>query len=132
MDLKTRFPITYSLCKKYRTRPEIVTQKDITYDKSAIPILTQHEINAFIKLQIKYPEIIDMCFDDLINVLEKKEQLEQQMITRNKKNLIESQPNPMSSIYERLIKLNVHKNDLGFIDKWVLFIKSQNEFSCFF
>ena len=122
--LQTRFPITFAKCeehiKKYRKcDPNIITNKGITYDKSIIPILSDDEIEHFIDLQIKYPEIINNCFSNLIELLE---QQEKQIITRN---------NPMKKIYELLINLN-EDADMETIDKWILFIKSQNEFSKFF
>ena len=123
-ELQTSFPITFAKCeehiKKYRKyEPNIITNKGITYDKSIIPILSDDEIEHFIELQIKYPEIINDCFSNLIELLE---QQEKQMITQN---------NPMKKIYDLLINLNEH-DDMKIIDKWVLFIKSENEFSKFF
>ena len=38
----------------------------------------------------------------------------------------------MKQIYNLLVNANEEQNDLEMIDKWVLFIKSQNEFSKFF
>ena len=130
--LQTRFPITFAKCeehiKKYRKRePNIITNKGITYDKSIIPILSDDEIEHFIDLQIKYPEIINNCFSNLIELLE---QQEKQIITRKNKKII-TQNNPMKKIYDLLINLN-ENDDMEIIDKWVLFIKSQNEFSKFF
>lgn len=130
--LQTRFPITFAKCeehiKKYRKHePNIITNKGITYDKSIIPILSNDEIEHFIDLQIKYPEIINNCFSNLIELLE---QQEKQIITRKNKKII-TQNNPMTKIYDLLINLN-EDDDMEIIDKWVLFIKSQNEFSKFF
>ena len=131
-ELKMRFPITYSLCEKYNKRyrknlPDIIIQNGVMYDKSVLPMLSQGDIDMFVELQEKNQELINMCFIDLTNILE---QHEKQIITRTIKN--QNQNNPMKSIYDRLSKLNLHKDDLSFIDKWVLFIKSQNEFSQFF
>ena len=130
--LQTRFPITFAKCeehiKKYRKcDPNIITNKGITYDKSIIPILSDDEIEHFINLQIKYPEIINNCFSNLIELLE---QQEKQIITRKKQKII-TRNNPMKKIYELLINLN-EDADMETIDKWILFIKSQNEFSKFF
>lgn len=131
-ELKTRFPITFAKCeehiKKYRKyESNIITNKEITYDKSIIPILSYDEIEHFIDLQIKYPEIINNCFSNLIELLEQEEK---QIITRKNKKII-TQNNPMKKIYDLLINLN-EVDDMEMIDKWVLFIKSQNEFSNFF
>lgn len=133
MDLKTRFPITFYKCqefrkKNYKYEPNIITHKGITYDKSVIPILTNDNIKYFIDLQIKYPEIINNCFNNLIEILEENEK---QIITRKTKKNKQLQNTHMKQIYDLLINLNEH-NDLETIDKWVLFIKSQNEFSNFF
>ncbi len=62
-----RFPITFAKCqeyiKKYRKyKPNIITNMEITYDRSVISILTDDEIEHLIDLQIKYPEIIDKWF----------------------------------------------------------------------
>ena len=126
MDLKTRFPITFAKCqefrkKYYKNEPDIITKKGITYDKSIIPILTDNEIEYFIDLQIKYPEIINNCFNNLIEILEENET---QIITKKTKKLKTQQNSPMKKIYDLLINLNETEK----IDKWVLFIKSQNEF----
>ncbi len=133
--LQTRFPITFAKCeehiKKYRKHePNFITNKGITYDKSVIPILSDDEIEYFIDLQIKYPEIINNCFSNLIELLEQQEKQEKQIITRKNKKIL-TQNNPMRKIYELLINLN-GDDDMEIIDKWVLFIKSQNEFSKFF
>ena len=134
-ELQTRFPITFAKCdahiKKYRKiEPNIITNKGITYDKSVIPILTDDEIEYFIDLQIKYPEIINKCFINLIELLEQHEK-QNQIITRKNKKLI-TQNKPMKQIYDLLVNTNENKYNLEMIDKWVLFIKSQNEFSKFF
>ncbi len=72
-------------------------------------------------------QLINNCFSNLIELLE---QQEKQIITRKNKKII-TQNNPMKKIYELLINLN-EDDDMEIIDKWVLFIKSQNEFSKFF
>jgi len=133
MELQTRFPIIYSACelhnKKYKKYPQnIIIQNGITYDKSVLSMLSQSDIDNFIQLQIKNPEIIIMCFENLIEILT---QNEKQIVTKKSKK-IHNQNNPINKIYDKLIKLNVHNNDLSFIDKWCLFIKSQDQFSCFF
>lgn len=135
-ELKTRFPITHALCEKHNKRyrknePDIVIQNGITYDKSVLPVLSQWELDTFIELQEKNQEIINMCFIDLTHILE---QQEKQIVTRDKKKKkkTHNHDEPMKLIYDRLIKLNQHNDDLCFIDKWVLFIKSQGEFSQFF
>jgi hypothetical protein len=134
-ELQTRFPITFAKCdahiKKYRKiEPNIITNKGITYDKSVIPILTDDEIEYFIDLQIKYPEIINKCFINLIELLEQQENQQTKIITRKNKRLI-AQNNPMTQIYDLLVNTNEQTN-LEMIDKWVLFIKSQKEFRKFF
>jgi hypothetical protein len=95
---------------------KVYTFEDLKWDKH------------FIDLQIKYPEIINNCFSNLIELLE---QQEKQIITRKNKKII-TQNNPMKKIYDLLINLNEDDEDVEIIDKWVLFIKSQNEFSKFF
>lgn len=87
MALQQQFPLTFSRCalhnkKNKKLPPALVTQNSITYDTSVIPMLTQTEIDNFIHLQITYPDIINKCFDNLIEILQ---QQEQQMITRSKK-----------------------------------------------
>ena len=135
-ELQTRFPITFAKCqdhiKKYKKyEPNIITNMGITYDKSVITILTDDEIEHFINLQIKYPEIINNCFSNLIELLEQQEKQQNQIITRKNKRLIVHNK-PIKQIYELLVNTNEQKNNLEMIDKWVLFIKSQNEFSKFF
>ena len=131
-ELRTRFPITFAKCqehiKKHKYEPHIITNMGITYDKSAIPILTDDEIEYFIDLQIKYPEIITNCFSSLIEILEQQEKLQGQQITRKAKKEF-ARNKPMKQIYDLLHK---HNNNPETTDKWVLFIKSQNEFSEFF
>lgn len=134
--LQTRFPITFGKCeeqfKKYRKyEPNIITNKGITYDRSVIPILTDDEIEYFIDLQIKYPEIINNCFSNLIELLDQQEKQQKQIITRKDKKIITTQINPMNKIYDLLINLNEHK-DMEIIDKWILFLKTQNDFKNFF
>lgn len=132
-ELQTRFPITFAKCQEHikKYEPNIITNMGITYDKSVIPILTDDEIEHFIDLQIKYPEIINKCFSNLIVLLEQQEKQQTQIITRKNKRLI-AQNKPMTQIYDLLVNTNEQKNNLEMIDKWVLFIKSQNEFSKFF
>ena len=77
-ELEIRFPITFTKCqehnKKYKkNEPNIITNMGITYDKSVIPILSDDEIEHFIDLQIKHPEIINNCFNNLIEILEQQE-----------------------------------------------------------
>jgi hypothetical protein len=134
--LQTRFPITFSKCKKHNEKykkyePNIITSRGIVYDKSVIPILRNDEIERFIDLQIKYPEIINNCFDKLIEILEQQEKQETQVITRQNKKMFKEN-SPIKQIYELLININEHKNNRKIIDNWILFIKSQNEFSKFF
>jgi hypothetical protein len=62
----------------------------------------------------------------LINILEEREKEEQEQKIQT------PQHNHIKNIYNLLIKLNVHNNNMGMIDNWVLFIKSQNDFSKFF
>jgi len=131
MELEQRFPITFAKCQEFskkhkRCEPNIVTTKGITYDKSVIPILTENEVEHFIDLQMKYPETINACFNGLIEILETYEN----PIKTSKKNKT-LKKNPMAQIYSSLTALNEHTN-MEQIDKWVLFIKSQNEFSKFF
>jgi hypothetical protein len=133
MDLKTRFPITFNSCqefsKKYKKcEPNFITSQGITYDKSVIPMLSNDDIEYFINLQIKYPEIINNCSDKLIQILEEKEK---QIITKKTKKL-KIQNTYMKQIYDLLANVNEDNNDTNIIDKWVLFIKSQDEFSNFF
>lgn len=137
MELETRFPKTFSKCeefnKKYKIyEPNLDTNNGITYDRSVIPILTDDEIEMFINLQLKYPEIIKECFDNLIKILENQENQDHivkiKKVTKKNRN----QNIHMKQIYDLLINLNEHNNDMEIIDKWVLFIKSQNEFSKFF
>lgn len=133
--LQTRFPTTFAKCKQYNEKyrkfePNIITNKGVKYNKSVIPILSDIEIEYFINLQIKYPETINNCFNNLTEILEQQEKLQQQIITRKNKKLI-IQNKPMNKIYECLTNLHEH-TDMQMIDKWVLFIKSQNEFSEFF
>ena len=133
MELQTRFPITFAKCqehnKKYKkNEPTLIANNGIIYDKSVIPILTDNEIEHFMDLQIKYPEIINNCFNNLIVLLEEREK---QIITRKNKKSRTLQNTPMKQIYDSLINLNEY-NDMEMIDKWILFIKSQNEFSKFF
>ena len=131
MDLQTKFPIMFSKCEEYnkknkKNKPNIIICNGVTYDKTAIPFLTNNDINLFIDLQIKYPEIIDNCFNCLINILEEREKEEQEQKIQTPHH------NHIKNIYNLLIKLNVHNNNMGMIDNWVLFIKSQNDFSKFF
>jgi len=72
------------------------------------------------------PDIVNKCFDYLIENLEN---LEKQMVTRhNKKTKIKS---PMNNIYETLTSTKLC-DDQFMIDKWVLFIKSQGDFNKFY
>ena len=127
MELDKKFPLTYARCELYNNKyrkfpPYIINNNGIIYDKSIIPILSENEINNFIELQKKYPQIINNCFDKLIKILENQE----------KKIVIsENQKNPMDEIYDILSSLNIYNNK-NMIDKWVLFIKSQNDFCYFF
>lgn len=139
-ELQTRFPITFAKCqdiKQYKNKkyqPNIITNMGITYDKSVIPIITDDEIEHFIQLQIKYPEIINNCFSHLIELLEEQEKQQNQII---KTSLKYAQNKHMNKMYELLMNTNEYKDNnnihnLEMIDKWVLFIKSQNEFCKFF
>jgi len=130
MDLQTRFPVTFSKsddhAKKYRKHaPNMITLYGITYDRSLLPTLSDNEIEQFANLQLEYPEIINNCFDNLIEILE---QCERKIII----GIEESKNTPMNKIYKLLEGLNVHNNDMMMIDKWVLFIKSQDKFGTFF
>lgn len=130
MDLQTRFPVTFSksddYAKKYRKHaPNMITLHGITYDRSLLPTLSDNEIEQFANLQLEYPEIINNCFDNLIEILE---QCERKIIIGRE----ESKNTPMNKIYKLLEGLNVHNNDMMMIDKWVLFIKSQDKFGTFF
>jgi hypothetical protein len=62
--------------------------------------------------------------------LEQQENQQTKIIKRKNKRLI-AQNNPMTQIYDLLVNTNEQTN-LEMIDKWVLFIKSQKEFSKFF
>lgn len=128
-SLQIRFPQTFAECEKYikkysKYESNIIINKGIRYNKNIVLILSDDEIKYFIDLQIKHSLIINDCFNILIEILEQREK---QIITKK----IVKQNNPMKKIYDLLISLNEHKN-LETIDKWVLFIKSQNEFSKFF
>ena len=133
MDLQTRFPITYALCekriKKY-LKFNLITKDGVTYNKSVIPTLQQYQIDNFINLQNKYPEVINECFDNLIKILEEDEK-----INAGSQSNKSQEDRPMDKIYKLLTHLQLKESpfcDMMMIDKWVLFIKSQNEFSKFF
>lgn len=129
IKLQNKFPHTYALCakRKRKYKPDIVTTNEITYDRSVLPILTQIEIEHFIELQKKYPETINECFNNLIKILE---QGEKRLTLQNKK-IKQQNYNYMGDIFNSLNNLKIFK-DAYQIDKWILFIKSQDDFSVFF
>jgi len=57
MELKTKFPIMFSQCQEYikhrKYEPTIINFREITYDKSVIPILTDNEIDFFYRFTIE-------------------------------------------------------------------------------
>jgi hypothetical protein len=127
MELDKKFPLTFARCELYNGKykkfpPYIIKNNGIIYDKSRIPILSEDEIKNFIELQKKYPQVINDCFDKLIKILENQEK--QIVISKNQKT-------PMDEIYDTLSSLNIYNNK-SMIDKWILFIKSQNDFCYFF
>lgn len=133
MDLQTRFPITYALCEKRNKKYlkfNLITKDGVTYNKSVIPTLQQYQIDNFINLQNKYPEVINECFNNLIKILEEGEKIN----SGCQSNKLQ-EDRPMDKIYNLLTDLQLKELqicDMIMIDNWVLFIKSQNEFSKFF
>lgn len=133
MDLQTRFPITYALCEKRNKKYlkfNLITKDGVTYNKSVIPTLQQYQIDNFINLQNKYPEVINECFNNLIKILEEGEKIN----SGCQSNKLQ-EDRPMDKIYNLLTDLQLKELqicDMIIIDNWVLFIKSQNEFSKFF
>lgn len=133
MDLQTKFPITYALCEKRNKKYlkfNLITKDGVTYNKSVIPTLQQYQIDNFINLQNKYPEVINECFNNLIKILEEGEKIN----SGCQSNKLQ-EDRPMDKIYNLLTDLQLKELqicDMIIIDNWVLFIKSQNEFSKFF
>ena len=135
-NLNTRFPIIWEQAvthAKYHCKPaEIITQDGITYHRNAIRVLSQNDINKFIQLQIEHPEIIEIAFKCFLNVLEEYEKNETRIVTKNikkqTKNIIQQE---MKKLYDELKKSNLC-TDMFMIDKWVLFIKSQNDLGVLF
>lgn len=159
-ELQTRFPVTFDRCeyvKKLRKyKYNFITNKGITYDKSHIPTFSDDEIEHFIDLQMKYPEIINKCFGYLIEHLEQQEQLYARpkrdfLKSLNEDNSYGSILTPIYKMYDLLISVysvyedenkdeNKDENEddealdicMEMADKWMSFIQSQNEFSKFF
>ncbi len=141
MNLQTRFPVTYALCNKHVTKPDIVIKNNITFDKSRLPTLSQTDIDCFIELQNKYPDAFEKCFNYLIEILEQteKENTTQQNVkkreTKAERKARLNAVTPMDKIYETLKTMQINEikyNDMIMIDNLVLFIKAQNDFSLFF
>ena len=133
-QLSSRFPVLYKECQQIRNKQNMssnkVIQNGIQYDISMLNIVSPEEISLFIQYQLNHPTVIQQCFENLIEILA--------LYGRPKK--IKTIVNPMDNIYKILSDeyYNITNNqpdiqiDKSFIDKWVLFIKSQGEFNEFF
>jgi hypothetical protein len=132
--LKSRFPTLYAECVKAKercVRPCIITHNGITFDTVGLCILSQSEIDKFIELQKAHPDIINECFEQLIKLLGNHEILLNAKTRKEKKQIEKFQSNdrPMDKIYSMLLTICPN---LEQVDKFVLFLKSQGEFSSFY
>lgn len=133
-NLHIRFPVTYATCAAYKQKhckpDEIVTQNGITFNKSSIRVVSQNEINTFIEWQSKHPEIVEMGFDCFLNVVEEQEKNETRIVTKHVSHQIkETYLNNHKKMRDAMSTVTT---DLFMQDKWILFIKSQNDLCMFF
>ena len=131
MNLQSTFPILYSKCfpfvsKRWAKHPQILINVDsIVYDKSVISFVPQHQIDKFVEYQLQHPEIIELCFEYLKQILTQAEREIQ-----NKSEVTKTKV-PIQKIYEIIASTNICINQ-EMQDNFVLFLKSQNEFAMFF
>lgn len=114
MDLHATFPTIVAKCQAHRAQfrpadPQIVERKGIIYDQSVIPSLTDDQIDCFVDLQLAYPDLLNTCFH-YIN----------EYIAENETGYKKFDNTPL-----RILLQDKNVN----VDKWILFIKSQNVFS---
>jgi hypothetical protein len=133
-NLNIRFPITYSACAEYKKKhckpDEIISKNGITYNRSSIRVVTENEINQFIQWQLEYPEIIEIGFDCFLNVIEEQEKNETRIVTKHiKKQINDTYSKNYKKLRDSMSKVTT---DLFIQDKWILFIKSQNDLCMFF
>ena len=123
MNLQTRFPITYSKMKLFRDFkkifPSLAIENGITFDKQAVPFLPHYQITQFIDIQLNNIELVNECFQHLIDIIEKREL-----------NIYDDKTS-MKKIYNLLEESHLFI-DMFLIDNFVLFLKSQNEFYMYF
>jgi hypothetical protein len=122
---------------KYYVPSNKQTQNGIEYDLSRLSIVSPEEISMFIEYQLQHPDTINACFEKLILIIEMQEIHETQINTRTRTKTKTKSGKQMDDIYQILkdqfTALTGTTNiDLSLLDKWVLFIKSQGEFSEYF